>query len=78
MSRLIVQNRSPFLVLKARRLLGADRIPWRPAFSSHLIKAVIVMWIFKFPVIRAANWFCRDYFQLARHSAGIYVKTMTL
>jgi len=65
-------------VLKARRLLGADRIPWRPAFSSNLIKAVIVMWILTFPVIRAANWFCRDYFQLARRSAGIYVKTMTL
>src|SRR5712692_9251436 len=25
------------LVLRARRLLGAYRIPWRPAFSSHLI-----------------------------------------
>src|SRR5260370_37214302 len=27
------------LVLRARRLLGAYRIPWRPAFSSHLINA---------------------------------------
>src|SRR6266478_1638016 len=25
------------LVLRARRLLGAYRIPWRPAFSSHLV-----------------------------------------
>jgi hypothetical protein len=24
-------------VLRARRLLGAYRIPWRPTFSSHLI-----------------------------------------
>src|SRR6266446_10149452 len=28
------------LVLRARRLLGAYRIPWRPAFSSHLVNAV--------------------------------------
>src|SRR5712692_7840451 len=26
------------LALRARRLLGAYRIPWRPAFSSHLIE----------------------------------------
>src|SRR5258708_20334570 len=25
------------LVLRARRLLGAYRIPWRPGFSSHLL-----------------------------------------
>src|SRR5882762_3129262 len=25
------------LVLRARRLLGAYRIPWRPPFSSHLV-----------------------------------------
>jgi hypothetical protein len=26
--------------LRARRPLGAYRIPWRPAFSSHLINGV--------------------------------------
>src|SRR5947209_7767208 len=26
---------------RARRSLGAYRIPWRPAFSSHLVNAVI-------------------------------------
>jgi hypothetical protein len=30
-----------FFVLRARRSLGAYRIPWRPAFSSHLINAEI-------------------------------------
>src|ERR1035437_4365232 len=28
-----------FFVPRARRTLGAYRIPWRPAFSSHLINA---------------------------------------
>src|SRR6266404_2483221 len=31
------------LVLRARRLLGAYRIPRRPAFSSHLVNAVVSM-----------------------------------
>jgi hypothetical protein len=28
------------IALQARRSLGAYRIPWRPAFSSHLINAL--------------------------------------
>jgi hypothetical protein len=35
-------------VLRARRSLGAYRIPRRPAFSSHLINAVLVHMDFKF------------------------------
>jgi hypothetical protein len=30
------------IALQARRSLGAYRIPWRPAFSSHLVNAAFI------------------------------------